>query len=54
MWARFFNLFGTHPNVITILSILLGAAAGGVMCLGAGRLDSRSSASDSLMWANFL
>lgn len=27
-WAKFFNLFGTHPNVITILSILLGAAAG--------------------------
>ena len=28
MWAKFFNLFGAHPNVITILSILLGAASG--------------------------
>lgn len=28
LWARFFNLFGTHPNVITILSIFLGVAAG--------------------------
>ena len=28
MWAKFFNLFGTHPNVITILSIILGAASG--------------------------
>lgn len=28
LWARFFNHFGVHPNVVTILSILLGAAAG--------------------------
>lgn len=28
MWANFFNLFNAHPNVITILSIILGAAAG--------------------------
>ncbi len=28
LWARFFNHFGIHPNVVTILSILLGAAAG--------------------------
>lgn len=28
MWANFFNRFDTHPNVITILSIILGAAAG--------------------------
>lgn len=28
LWARFFNRFGVHPNVVTILSIILGAAAG--------------------------
>ncbi len=28
LWARFFNHFGIHPNVVTILSIILGAAAG--------------------------
>ncbi len=28
LWARFFNAFGVHPNVVTILSIFLGAAAG--------------------------
>lgn len=28
VWALFFNRFGVHPNVVTILSILLGVAAG--------------------------
>jgi len=28
LWARFFNHFDVHPNVVTLLSILLGAAAG--------------------------
>lgn len=28
LWANFFNFFGIHPNVVTILSIFLGAAAG--------------------------
>jgi CDP-alcohol phosphatidyltransferase family protein len=28
MWAKFFNYFGIHPNVVTILSIILGVAAG--------------------------
>lgn len=28
LWARFFNAFDIHPNVVTILSIILGAAAG--------------------------
>lgn len=28
LWARFFNAFGVHPNVVTILSIVLGVAAG--------------------------
>ncbi len=28
LWARFFNAFHVHPNVVTLLSIVLGAAAG--------------------------
>lgn len=28
LWARFFRHFHVHPNVVTILSIILGAAAG--------------------------
>lgn len=28
MWANFFNRFDVHPNVVTLLSIVLGAAAG--------------------------
>lgn len=28
LWARFFNAFNVHPNVVTILSIILGVAAG--------------------------
>ena len=28
LWARFFNRFNVHPNVVTIISIFLGAAAG--------------------------
>lgn len=28
LWAKFFNHFNIHPNVVTILSIILGAAAG--------------------------
>ena len=28
LWAKFFNHFNIHPNVVTIISIVLGAAAG--------------------------
>lgn len=28
LWARFFDHFGVHPNVVTVLSIFLGVAAG--------------------------
>lgn len=28
LWAKFFNAFNIHPNVVTILSIILGGAAG--------------------------
>lgn len=27
VWARFFNSFNIHPNVVTVLSIILGVAA---------------------------
>ncbi len=50
LWARFFNHFGVHPNVVTVLSIILGAAAGvffyfeSLPCTVAGIL--------LLVWAN--
>ncbi len=28
LWANFFNAFNVHPNVVTVLSIFLGLAAG--------------------------
>lgn len=28
LWAKFFNYFNIHPNVVTVISIFLGAAAG--------------------------
>lgn len=28
LWAKFFNAFGIHPNVVTVLSMILGAASG--------------------------
>ena len=28
MWAKFFNRFNVHPNVVTILSMILGVGAG--------------------------
>ncbi|RKV72036.1 MAG: CDP-alcohol phosphatidyltransferase family protein [Alloprevotella sp.] len=52
-WAKFFNLFGTHPNVITILSIILGAAAGGFMAFGEGSWTNTLVGIALLMWANF-
>lgn len=27
LWAKFFNRFGIHPNVVTVFSIILGVAA---------------------------
>ena len=44
LWARFFNLFGIHPNVITILSIFLGAAAGVFMAISTTRPTDSSPA----------
>ena len=28
VWAKFFNAFGVHPNVVTLLSMILGALSG--------------------------
>ena len=28
LWAKFFNFFGVHPNVVTVLSMILGALSG--------------------------
>lgn len=28
LWARLFNRFGVHPNTVTVISIILGVAAG--------------------------
>lgn len=28
VWAKFFNAFGVHPNVVTVLSMILGALSG--------------------------
>ncbi len=50
LWARFFNHFNVHPNVVTVLSIFLGAAAGvmfyfeDILCTVIGIL--------LLIWAN--
>lgn len=56
MWAKFFNLFGTHPNVITVLSILLGIASA---CFFYYDADNANGLVYNiigvflLMWANF-
>jgi len=51
MWARLFERLGVHPNVVTVLSIVLGIAAGVLfyfddLWLNAGGVLL-------LMWANF-
>lgn len=53
LWARFFQLFGTHPNVITILSIFIGAASGWFMAQGNGSWGKTLIGIALLMWANF-
>ena len=51
LWARFFNHFGVHPNVVTILSISLGVAAG-VMFYYSDLWHNLAGVL-LLMWANF-
>lgn len=53
MWARFFNFFGIHPNIVTILSIVIGGAAGYFMALGYQSWSHTLIGIFLLMWANF-
>ena len=50
LWARFFNHFNVHPNVVTILSIVLGAAAG--VCFYWSDLTHTLVGIALLVWAN--
>lgn len=51
MWAKFFNRFDIHPNVVTVFSIILGVAAG-VMFYFPDLLHTVIGIL-LLMWANF-
>ncbi|MBO7295135.1 MAG: CDP-alcohol phosphatidyltransferase family protein [Bacteroidaceae bacterium] len=51
LWARLFMLFDVHPNVVTILSIILGAAAG--VCFYFDSYFYTILGILLLMWANF-
>ena len=50
-WALFFNKFNVHPNVVTILSIFLGVAAG--ICFYYTDFWHNLAGVLLLMWANF-
>lgn len=51
LWANFFNRFNIHPNVVTLLSIILGVAAG-IMFYYSDLLHTIIGIL-LLMWANF-
>ncbi len=51
MWANFFNRFNVHPNVVTLFSIVLGAAAGVMFYYP--DLTHTLIGIALLMWANF-
>lgn len=50
LWARFFNYFNVHPNVVTIISIFLGAAAG--VCFYFPEMHYTLLGIFLLVWAN--
>ncbi len=50
LWAKAFNAFDIHPNVITILSIFLGAGAG--LCFFSPELWINIIGIFLLVWAN--
>lgn len=50
LWARFFNHFDVHPNVVTILSIFLGAGTG--VCFFSSDLRINILGIFLLIWAN--
>lgn len=49
-WAKFFNYFNLHPNVITILSIFIGVAAG--VCFYYQDFKTNLLGVFLLIWAN--
>ena len=55
-WALFFNRFGIHPNVVTVLSMILGAASGFFFVHDADTTEGviyNIIGILLLMWANF-
>ena len=52
LFARFFNLFGVHPNVVTVISIFLGVFAG--FCWWHTTMEWTILGIIMLMMANFL
>ena len=53
LWARFFRALHIHPNVVTILSIILGVGAAYFMYQGEGNLLFTLIGIALLAWANF-
>lgn len=51
LWARFFRKLGIHPNVVTLLSIVLGIVAG--ICFYYADFVHTIIGILLLMWANF-
>lgn len=56
LWARFFQRLGVHPNTVTVLSMILGAAAGVMFYSDASTTQGfwlNVCGVLLLMWANF-
>lgn len=53
LWARFFRALHIHPNIVTILSIILGIVAAVFMRYGENHLIFTLIGIALLMWANF-
>jgi hypothetical protein len=50
LWARFFRMLGVTPNTVTVLSIILGMAAG--VCFGFDNIKINIVGILLLVWAN--
>ena len=50
MWARFFRMLGISPNTVTVLSIILGMAAG--VCFGFDDMKINVIGILFLVWGN--
>jgi len=59
LWARFFERLGIHPNVVTVLSILIGISSAFCFVHGSWRTEGRAGLIINIigvllmMWANF-